>query len=343
MPSVGGQAASATLRTGNEAARGAKSLRVDYAFSGRESLEYVDIATSIPIEKPNEWIGFAFRRDDCPLKMRIRVVDPSGETHQITPRIERCGEWEIAVADPSQSHDSHWGGDGNGRLEYPCRLVSIVADRPETGYRGEGTLLLDHVRLLRKRPRAESDRPRVTVTPYRFGCVYEPGENLELAVSGEGDEIAWELRDFFGRVVKRGKGSAEKTSVPLPCARQGYFACTLSLLRGGKAVGKSEFRYAVLPKPGAVRNPFVGFCCHFRWGAYPMECMDLLVRYGFSEFRDEISWQNVEPEAGRYVMPEYGERFIAKAKELGLNPLLIFDYGNSHYKRRRLSERQGDD
>ncbi len=78
----------------------------------------------------------------------------------------------------------------------------------------------------------------------------------------------------------------------------------MTLFRGGKPVGKSEFRYAVLPEPPGMANAYVAFCCHFRGGAYPLECMDLLVRYGFREFRDEISWQNVEPEPGRYVTPE---------------------------------------
>lgn len=327
----GGQAADAVLSLSDEAVAGAKSMRVDYAFCGRESLEYIDLATDVPMDKPGLFVGFAFRRGDAPLQMCIRVMDASGETHQCAPQIEKHGDWEYAVADQGQSHASHWGGDGNGRLDYPCRLVSIVADRPRIGYQGRGSLLIDDVRLVRMRPRNSEDRPQVRVAPYRFGCVYAPGEEIALEAAGDGEEITWESADFFGRVTAEGKGPAAKTAVSLPTNRQGYFGCTFTLLRGGKPVGKSEFRYAVLPEPLGMANEYVGFCCHFRGGAYPLECMDLLVRYGFREFRDEISWQNVEPEPGRYVMPEYGERLTAKAKAAGLNPLLILDYGNSHY------------
>jgi hypothetical protein len=59
--------------------------------------------------------------------------------------------------------------------------------------------------------------------------------------------------------------------------------------------------------------------------------MDLLVRYGISEFRDEISWSGVERENGRYEIPRYGADFVERANKLGLNPLLIFDYSNGLY------------
>jgi hypothetical protein len=59
--------------------------------------------------------------------------------------------------------------------------------------------------------------------------------------------------------------------------------------------------------------------------------MDLLVRYGFSEIRDEISWSSVETTKGNLSMPDYGETFVSAAAERHIRPLLIFDYGNPAY------------
>ena len=111
---------------------------------------------------------------------------------------------------------------------------------------------------------------------------------------------------------------------------QGYFECRIELVRGGRDADARLFSWAVLPH-AAQRNPFVGMGCHFRGAAYPLECMDLLARYGLTEFRDEIPWSSVEQEPGRYALPPDGAEFVARAEKLGLNPLLILDYGNRLY------------
>jgi len=61
----------------------------------------------------------------------------------------------------------------------------------------------------------------IRVAPYRFGCVYAPGEEIALEAAGDGEEITWESADFFGRVTAEGKGPASKTAVSLPTNRQG--------------------------------------------------------------------------------------------------------------------------
>jgi hypothetical protein len=59
--------------------------------------------------------------------------------------------------------------------------------------------------------------------------------------------------------------------------------------------------------------------------------MELMKRYGVYEFRDEISWSNVETARGEYQIPDYGNQFTAQANEMGMNPLLICDYSNRFY------------
>lgn len=307
---------------------GSAALRVDHEFVGKEGLEYVAFGSKAAIEKPGQSLGFWYRFDAKPLMLRLRITDKSGETHQLSlPRPQGEGWNFTAVALRPQG--SHWAGDNNGKLDYPVRLDSIVADRPQRGFAGKGSLWIDNVALVR--PVKPPHPLTVEVENARLGNVYLPGETVRLRISGNGDEIRWKATDYFGTTVAEGTSANKQAAIDFPLASLGYHECRIDLVRDGRNADSRVFACAALPAPGNVKNSFVGMGCHFRRGAYPPECMDLLVRYGFSEFRDEISWSGVERKKGEYEITEYGREFVARAKQLGLNPLLIFDYGNPLY------------
>ncbi len=305
---------------------GSGSLRVDYEFVGKEDLEYVAFGSGTTIEQPGQSLGLWYRFGARPLTLRLRITDHSGETHQLAvPRPEGEGWNFTAVALKPQG--SHWAGDGNGRLDYPVRLDSIVADRPERGYVGKGSLWIDDVALMR--PVKLTHKLAVQIEDARLGNVYLPGETVRLRV--EGDEIRWNVSDYFGRAVTEGKTVGKSATIEFSLDTLGYHECRIDLVRDGRSADSRLFSCAALPEPLETKNMFVGMGCHFRGNAYPLECMDLLVRYGFSEFRDEISWSGVERTKGQYEIPGYGAQYVARAKQLGLNPLLIFDYSNGLY------------
>jgi len=155
---------------------------------------------------------------------------------------------------------------------------------------------------------------------------------VQVRASGPGDAIRWEVIDFWGHSLASGKGPGAGAELALPLAKPGYYECAIELLTEGRPADRRSFRCAALPQPdGQGRNAFVGFCTHFRRSAYPAEAMDLFARYGFGEFRDEISWGNTEREKGKFALPSYGEEFTQHASALGLRPLLICDYANAAY------------
>ena len=272
--------------------------------------------------------GFWYRFGAEPLTLRLRITDRSGETHQLElPRPEGEGWNFTAIA--LKSNSSHWAGDGNGRLDYPIRLDSIVADRPKRGYVGKGSLWIDNVALMQ--PIKQTHKLAVQVEDARLGNIYLPGDTVRLRVSGDGDKIRWTVSDYFGRTVREGDSTDKQATIKFSLNTLGYHECRIDLVRDGRSADSRIFACAALPAPGKLKNSFVGMGCHFRGTAYPLQCMDLLVRYGISEFRDEISWSGVERKKGQYEIPKYGADFTARAKELGLNPLLIFDYSNPLY------------
>ena len=326
----GGQQAQSVLETvSDERHAGRASLRVDYSFGGEKRLEYVEIGAGVKLEEPGLGVGFWVKGDGTKLGLRIRVVDASGETHQ--PNVARMGAtvWQyVAVA--FDTRGGRWGGDGNGRLDYPCTLHSIVGDRPERGYKGSGSLWIDDVRLVRARK--SEDKLLLEAGNSRFGNLYEPGEAVELRTSGPGEAIRWRVEDFWGREVADGKGPVSGTDIRFIPPGEGFFACTVERVAGERVAESRVFRCGILGEPDvARRNEFVGLCSHFRSSAYPLACMDLMQRLGVTEFRDEVSWSAFEAERGVMAMPGYGAAFTDKAAAMGMRPLLIFDYANQHY------------
>jgi hypothetical protein len=113
-------------------------LAVNYEFTGREGLEYLEIRTKIKIDKPGFNIGGVFTTD-LPKAgaIRVRINDPSGETHQHTLGYPKGTP---IFAKIETSPDGIWGGDGDKKLQFPCEIVSILLDKPEPGFKGKGAL-----------------------------------------------------------------------------------------------------------------------------------------------------------------------------------------------------------
>ncbi|MBL7223485.1 MAG: hypothetical protein ISS72_06520 [Candidatus Brocadiae bacterium] len=309
---------------------GAASLRVDYELVGNRDYEYIEIGRPISVEEPGLGVGLWVKGEDAPLGLRVRIRDKTGETHQL--ELGRLGkaDWHYVAAAFSQQGGS-WGGDGNRRLDYPCTLYAILADRPGRDYRGKGSFWIDGVHLVR--PRKPASDLKVEVWGKRLGNVYRLGERVQLRVTAPSGGIRCRVEDYWGKTRASGLSDTPSLDFAFQLVDAGFHACTIEQAVGDRVVETRVFRCAALPPPlRKRRNSFVGVCSHFRSNAYPLETMDLMVRYGLSEIRDEVSWSAVETEKGKLAMPKYGNDFTAHAKKLGVNPLLIFDYGNRHYE-----------
>jgi len=326
---LGGQnAQSRVARAEDEKHAGQASLLVDYEFVGKEEYEYVGIERSLEIPDDANGLGFWVKREPVGFHMAVRVVDRSGEVHQFGVEESAEDGWHFAVALFRAA--TIWGGDGNRRLDRPLRLHSVVFDRPERGYRGRGRLWIDDLQVVRPAP--VSNSLRVEVSDYRFGNVYRPGETIKVRVSAEDGRVGWSAEDFWGEVLDQGTPGDESANVAFTLAQPGFYALHFDCQRDGTVMETRTFRCAVLADAAPpTADAFAGFSCHFGQNAYPLECLDLLKRYGFLRYRDEVSWRSMEREKGRYALPEHAERYLQRSRALGMQPLIIFDYANPHY------------
>jgi len=328
--SNGGQNAKARLAIDTqEKHAGSAALRVDYEFVGNPDLEYVEFGRPIEVKQRGLGVGFWVKSDGTGLPLRIRIRDRSGETRQVNvARLDFEG-WRYVACGFDFAGES-WGGDGNRRLDYPCVFHSILADRPRRGHKGKGSLWVDGVQLVR--PRKAAEALTLEALGKRLGNVYEPGDTVRLRASGPGESIRWRVDDYWGRKLAFGQGPAAATSIEFSLPQAGHYACTLERLEGERVAEARVFRCAALPPADPEsRNTFVGVCSHYGQRAYPLASMELLVRLGIREIRDEISWGAVERQKGQLALPDFAEKYTARARQLGIRPLIIFDYANRFY------------
>jgi hypothetical protein len=330
QPLVGDQLAKAALsRDASERHEGLASLQVNYDFIGKPDFEYVQIQGQCEFAAPGLGIGFWLKHDGTAFPLRMRVVDASGESHQFELEGSTAAGWQY-VAGRLDGPSSHWGGDNNGRLDYPCQLSGLLFDRPEKGFVGTGRMWIDDVALVKPR-KPESQPLKIEVQNHRFGNLYAVGDKVSLRASGPGERIRWVATSFFGRELARGEGPSP-TTAGFTLDEPGWYSCTWELFADGRVVAAQTFACAALVDgTTAARSDFVGVCTHYGQNRYPLETMDLMLRYGIDQYRDEISWRGYEAQPGQYALPDYAAAFLQRSSQLKLRPLLIFDYSHPHY------------
>jgi GT2 family glycosyltransferase len=103
------------------------------------------------------------------------------------------------------------------------------------------------------------------------------------------------------------------------------------LVRGGALL-----TLAVLALAGPARaddaqaRPVYGVMTHFAQGWDP-SLAGPAAGAGIRDVRDEIYWQDVEPERGRFVFPGRYERYMAELRARGISPLIELTFANRAY------------
>lgn len=335
-----GQTATASVTTDRNVKRdGNAALRVDYEFRAEKKLEYINLDTGIRVTAADRagGVGFWLLDDGTRFAINVRLEDVSGETHQLVAQRAQQPGWHF-VALPVQGKSAFWGGDKNGKIDFPAK-VRIVFDRPVASYKGKGSLWIDTVTRVRMR----QQRPTSLIvegTP-PLGNVYAPKARVDVLAHGAGTSIQWRVHDYFDAVVAQGEGPATNCPVTFTLPAQGYYRCRIDLLKDGRLAETRIFHCAALDAMGVASNAAVGVCSHFcNW--YPLEEMDLLTQYGIRHFRDEITWGALEDHKGVYRLPVICSNYLARAQALNLEPFLIYDYGNKLYANAAYPNTEGD-
>ncbi len=77
-----------------------------------------------------------------------------------------------------------------------------------------------------------------------------------------------------------------------------------------------------------------GVCTHLHREKHGWsdEMLPMIRNMGMSTYREAVQWKEVEKTKGVYKVPAYSDRHVNRAIEMGMEPLIIFLYGNKLYE-----------
>jgi len=357
-PFVNSQVCPGTLAEESNAER----LVYDFHFLGPGTIEYFAFGTDVPKIPGEMFIGMRVRINEkdgkeLNLPFNLRFVDPSGECHQIPLNI-RCNGWRIGKI---KSSGGCWGGDGDRKLQFPCRFESVTMDRKFDGYKVEGRLVVEDIRFFTHHELESMIHVELADEILRQGKNIFPAS--EFPASGPSDGSTPKIRfrvtptkpftsrplsvqverltngnfslnaEPQTRVFPVSEGEIELERNALPGFESFIFTPILEE-NSQKRVGQ-PLKYSFVvpyadpsPKYGSAdfRNRWFCVSTHANIG-----CVDRLATAGFGMIRDDCIWRGIEREKGVYKFPKYLDDYVDYVNSIGLEPLLIILYSNALY------------
>ena len=144
---------------------GRQCLKLHYHFTGGG--QYLGILNTVKIQAPIHKMRFMVYGDGSGSGYGLYLTDASGETHKYrdaaSMKIDFKG-WKEIVVDLDRPHES-WGGDRNGKLDYPIKEFLFEVSTP--GSTVEGNVFFDAVGVDSDASAEEtlSDREIAVVSP----------------------------------------------------------------------------------------------------------------------------------------------------------------------------------
>ncbi len=116
---------------------GKQCLELHYKFVGEGQFQYLGVPDKTKILTPVHQLRFMLFGDDSKCSYGVQVSDASGETHQFSKNTGHCGVidfkgWREVVVDLDKGHET-WGGDKNGKIDYPILGVAFTVGQPTEG------------------------------------------------------------------------------------------------------------------------------------------------------------------------------------------------------------------
>ena len=143
-------------RTDHDARHGKASCAIRYEFvstrtSGRE--EHLVASTTLDLAALPLEAALRIRGDAAGHVMSLIFLDEQGETFEcpnwITIDWEGWRDKSVSFAGMPKKW-THWGARSDGVLDFPLRGFGLIFRETKKGYKGQGLVLLDEVRILAK-------------------------------------------------------------------------------------------------------------------------------------------------------------------------------------------------
>src|ERR1017187_575570 len=105
-------------------------LKLHYHFVGAGHFQYLGIMNKVRIQAPVHQLRFWLKGDNLQCAYGVQLTDAGGETHQYSKNTGQGGivdftGWKEVVIDLDSPHET-WGGDKNGKIDYPITAVTFT-------------------------------------------------------------------------------------------------------------------------------------------------------------------------------------------------------------------------
>ena len=113
---------------------GKQCLKLHYHFLGTGQFQYLGIPNKVRIQTPIHKLRFWLKGDNSLCSYGVQLSDASGETHQFGKNTGQGGiidftGWKEVVIDLDSRHET-WGGDKNGKIDYPITAIIFTVGQP---------------------------------------------------------------------------------------------------------------------------------------------------------------------------------------------------------------------
>src|ERR1041385_6538649 len=113
---------------------GKQCLKLHYHFVASGKFQYLSIPAKINIQEPIHKLRFWIRGDRSMCSYGLQLTDAGAETHQFSKNTGQGGiidfsNWKQISINVDSAHET-WGGDKNGKIDYPLTAVTFTIGQP---------------------------------------------------------------------------------------------------------------------------------------------------------------------------------------------------------------------
>ncbi|KAA1183496.1 sugar-binding protein [Paenibacillus sp. B2(2019)] len=303
-------------------------LRGDFSVGGK----YITLGKSfspIAMQKLAFWIKTA---DAASLSLRLK--DATGQVHQQKISLAPTPNWqklEIYKFDGGQNY-LYFSGANDGKWHGPAQQIEFLLEKSGlNGGKSSGEIRLDNVVVT-------APLPDLSIQQVRMGNIFLESEPVAFQVATRGDSVSWSVYDHLDHKILDGTDGVQggQLNLSIPLQQLGYYKLTIATKKGGQIIQSSEVSLARLSDadPNVAENSPFGMSTHLAWETpqgWTPELSELMHRAGVKNFRDEIPWEAVEYEKGKYRKPANRDAYMKRTQQDGLKPFIILDYTNPFY------------
>lgn len=191
---------------------GRQCLKLHYHFLATGKFQYLGIPNKVRIDTPIHKLRYWLKGDNSKCSYGLQVTDANGETHQYSKNTGQGGTidftgWKEVVIDLDAQHET-WGGDKNGKIDYPITAITFGIGQPTDGQKlvpVESDLSFDSLSVDSEKGVEPSSATQVSVISPAYGSEVKGDTTISLLAAG--------FKTVTVKCWKQGDGSRSDSTV----------------------------------------------------------------------------------------------------------------------------------